>query len=66
MQGLLDAAIEALREIGNAPPGEFTVGSHVPEWLPSGVCAVCGEIRVNDLGGQDPYPRFGADEYLMQ
>lgn len=31
-----------------------------PEWTSAG--AIRGGVVVNDLGGQDPYPRFGADD----
>lgn len=58
---------------------DFSYPEHVADWLVIGgteqgtvkVCRVCGKTevhpaaeKVNDLGGQDLAPRFGADEYL--
>ena len=57
-----------------ATAADFSYPEHTPRWSPLGICTVCGQIRlpvtepvndsVNDMGGQDPFPKFGADEFL--
>lgn len=59
--------------------GDFSYPDHDPDWLVIGgtadrtvrVCRVCGKPDVTpsetdkNIGNfQDPFPRFGADEYL--
>lgn len=63
------------RVIGPGTDADFSYPEHTADWLVIGgtaetvvtVCRVCGKVEVepvNDLGGQDPAPRFGADEHL--
>jgi hypothetical protein len=62
-------AILQIEVIETATAEDFSYPEHAADWLPSGVCKVCGRIGgpvtepVNDLGGQGE-ARFGADEYL--
>jgi hypothetical protein len=63
--------------IETATAEDFAVPEHEADWLVIGgteeaivtVCRVCGKTEVepvpaNDLGGQDPFPVLGSDEYL--